>query len=79
MNGRLFIQTSVRMPNMTIKPLVSLAGTLRSIAANCAPVNYEKLHPLIVPESVRRNSKYNGYGFVVPLDDLDEYFIEVDT
>lgn len=50
-----------------------------AVAAHCAPVNYEKLHRLIVPESDRNDSKYDGYGFVVPIDDLDEYFIEIDT
>lgn len=50
-----------------------------AIAANCTPINYDKLHSLIVPESDRINSKYSGYGLVIPLDDLDNYFIEVDT
>ena len=43
----------------------------------CAPVDYERLHSILIPEEERLAPKYGGYYLVINLSHLDKYFEQV--
>ena len=42
-------------------------------AANCHPLDYEKHHEEFVPEEIRADDKYDGYGLMIKLDDISRF------
>tara|TARA_R100001143_G_scaffold55705_1_gene51862 strand:+ start:61 stop:432 length:372 start_codon:yes stop_codon:yes gene_type:complete len=46
-------------------------------AVACKVIDYKRLEKVIVSERERNDEKYNGYGLLIFLDDLENYFDEI--
>ena len=56
---------------------VETTNSDKPIAVYCVPLDYDRLHNIIVPQSERESPKYSGYYFCISTKDLNKYFTKI--